>query len=606
MSAPEVAQLEEENARLGVALGDAYAVLAKTKTALEQLQGQYDALKYELDWFKRQLFGQKSEKRLDLDDEVQLNLLAGLGVDKPPSRDEVPSETVSYERRAKVRDAAVTHSGLRFGPEVPVKTIEVRDPAIEAIPQAEREVIGEKVSYRLAQQPGSYVVLKYVRQVVKRRDTETLLTAAAPANVLERSGVDVSFLAAMLVDKFCWHLPVYRQHQRLLDAGITLSRSTLIHWASRAIDLLAPVTEAQSAQVLASDVLAMDETSLKAGREAKGKMRTGWLWPVYGDAHEVVFHYARSRAHRHVHAFLGNFRGTLLSDGYDGYSAYAAQRPGEVTHALFRVGGVVAEPLPSQTRTSRFPASGSSHASFAYGGVQLMNEPGRRQRVPGEDCLHLVPGEPPFLAAARQPPLPGQDDALSEPPNAFAVACQTVVGVVPTEHAREASVLVREPPVAVSLAPLPDRSHRTGIAVLCRDLANDVLASSRLPPHVGKAEEVERRSHGRRMPPARTFEPEVDKARLGLVEREPESTEALRQHGKHAPAALKVFERQHWSSSGGEFHPSALTEPDMKLSPHPAPTLQPPAECRAATGRTDCGPVARHVQANAWTRAPGV
>ena len=38
-------------------------------------------------------------------------------------------------------------------------------------------------------------------------------------------------------------------------------------------------------------LLAMDETSIKAGREAKGKMRTGWLWPVYGDADEVVFHY---------------------------------------------------------------------------------------------------------------------------------------------------------------------------------------------------------------------------------------------------------------------------------------------------------------------------
>ena len=54
-------------------------------------------------------------------------------------------------------------------PEAPIQTIEVTDPTIEAIPQAEREVIGEKVSYRLAQQPGSYVVLKYVRPVVKRR-----------------------------------------------------------------------------------------------------------------------------------------------------------------------------------------------------------------------------------------------------------------------------------------------------------------------------------------------------------------------------------------------------------------------------------------------------
>ena len=100
MSASDVIELEQENARLAVALGDAYAVLGK-------LQAQYDALKHELDWFKRQLFGSKSEKRLDRDDEAQLNLLAGLGVKEPPSRDDVPKQTVSYERRAKVRDAAV-------------------------------------------------------------------------------------------------------------------------------------------------------------------------------------------------------------------------------------------------------------------------------------------------------------------------------------------------------------------------------------------------------------------------------------------------------------------------------------------------------------------
>ena len=40
------------------------------------------------------------------------------------------------------------------------------------------------------------------------------------------------------------------------------------------------------------------------------------------------------RARRHVHEFLGQYRGTLLSDGYEAYAACAAQRPGEVTHAL--------------------------------------------------------------------------------------------------------------------------------------------------------------------------------------------------------------------------------------------------------------------------------
>ena len=50
----------------------------------------------------------------------------------------------------------------------------------------------------------------------------------------------------------------------------------LIQWTSRAIGLWAPITEAQSAHVLGSEVLAMDENSIEAGREAKGKRCTGW------------------------------------------------------------------------------------------------------------------------------------------------------------------------------------------------------------------------------------------------------------------------------------------------------------------------------------------
>ena len=121
----------------------------------------------------------------------------------------------------------MNEQGLRFDASVPVETIVVRDPAIEAIPEAEREVVGEKVTHRLAQEPGSYKILRYVRQVVKRRDTGVLLTPAAPANVLERTVVDVSFLAGMLVDKFRYHLPLYRQHRRLADSGVRVSRGSL-------------------------------------------------------------------------------------------------------------------------------------------------------------------------------------------------------------------------------------------------------------------------------------------------------------------------------------------------------------------------------------------
>src|SRR5712692_5663168 len=39
------------------------------------------------------------------------------------------------------------------------------------------------------------------------------------------------------------------------------------------------------------------------------------------------------------------------------------------------------------------------------------------------------------------------------------------------------------------------------------------------------------------------------------------------------------------SSSGGESHPSALTEPDVRLSPHPAPIIQ-PWGCTASSHKT--------------------
>ena len=298
MPASRIAELERENARLSSAL-------EQSNAALTELQSDFRVLKQQLEWFKRQLFGEKSEKRLDIDPEEQGNLLAALGVEAPPRQDEPTIRTVSYQRRNKVRDGAVNDSGLRFDDAVPVKTIEVNDPAVQAIPENLREVIGEKVTYRLAQQPGSYVVLKYVRPVVKRKDNLKIVTASAPGQVLERTAADVSFLAGMLLDKFCYHLPIYRQHQRLRDSGIVVSRSSLNTWASRAIDLLVPVFEAQNHSVLQSRVLAMDETSIKAGRKTRGKMRTGWLWPMYGDRDEVVFHYAPSREHRHVQAFSG-------------------------------------------------------------------------------------------------------------------------------------------------------------------------------------------------------------------------------------------------------------------------------------------------------------
>lgn len=304
---------------------------------VQTLASSVQSLQHRLEWFQRQMFGAKSEKLQLLENAQQLPLGEVLA---PPLQPAPAKErpVAAHTRRERQRDAAVGEAdSVPFFDEarVPVETIELTDPQIEALPADQYEVIGEKVSYRLAQRTGSYVVLKYVRRLVKRRDTQTIRCAAAPVGVIEGSRADVSFLAGLLVDKFAYHLPLYRQHQRLVDGGIQVSRPWLTQLTQQTIGLLEPIYDAQFASIRASRVKAMDETPIKAGRQERGKMKLAYFWPVYGEHNEVCFPYFPSREGENVRSALGADPApgsVLLTDGYAAYASYA-KKVG-ITHAL--------------------------------------------------------------------------------------------------------------------------------------------------------------------------------------------------------------------------------------------------------------------------------
>lgn len=83
----------------------------------------------------------------------------------------------------------------------------------------------------------------------------------------------------------------------------------------------------------------------------------------------VAYRFEESRAGECVARHLNGYRGILQVDGYAAYNKLVRSDRGNdgVTLAGCRVGGVVTEPRPSQIRTCRFPASGSSQPSFAQG-----------------------------------------------------------------------------------------------------------------------------------------------------------------------------------------------------------------------------------------------
>lgn len=314
-----------------VALLSSHQTLQASHQALQERIAQ---LEHQLEWFKKQLFGSKSERRIVEPSPDQLSLGQELALAAEAAAAVATRQIAAHTRRLPLRDKPeeAAERGLKFDATVPVEIIEVPDPETETLSPEAYEVIGEKQTYRLAQRPGSYVVLKFVRRVIKRKGSGEISCPPAPPAVLERSFADVSFLAGLLIDKFRYHLPLYRQHKRLLDAGIEVSRGWLTQLVHRTAALLEPIYEAQRLSILESAVIAMDESPIKAGRKEKGKLQTTFFWPVYGDRDEVLFPWFRSRAAPHVREVLGEYRGTLLTDGYAAYEHYVAAST-EVTHA---------------------------------------------------------------------------------------------------------------------------------------------------------------------------------------------------------------------------------------------------------------------------------
>lgn len=293
--------------------------------AHRELQQSHDELSRQIEWFKRQLFGAKSERRLVDPEGRQLTL----GELYRHDAVEAPQIDVPAHRRRR-SDPIRQGSGdqdLRFDPSVPVEEIQVPNPEMEGKDLADYDLVGEKVTCRLAQRPGAYVVIRYVRKVYKRKADGVFSCPPAPPAVLEKSCADVSFLAGLLIDKFMSHLPLYRQHQRLAMAGVHLSRATLTNLVHRATDLFEPVYLAQVESILSGGVVLMDETPIKAGRKQRppphrGEMKTAYFWPICGDRDEFAFPFAPTRGAKVVREVLKTYVGVLLTDGYAVYDRY--------------------------------------------------------------------------------------------------------------------------------------------------------------------------------------------------------------------------------------------------------------------------------------------
>jgi len=192
---------------------------------------------------------------------------------------------------------------------------------------APMHTIGEETSERLDVVPAQHRVIVTHRPKLACRACAKVVQESAPEHLIKSGLPTEAMVVSVLVAKYGWHLPLYRQEKMLSMQGIDIDRSTLAFWVGYAAAELAPLYERLKQNLLLSSRLAVDETPVPVLDPGRGRTKSGYFWsmarddrPFGGnDPPAVAYTYAPGRGAVHLHALLKNYRGIVQCDGYAPY-----------------------------------------------------------------------------------------------------------------------------------------------------------------------------------------------------------------------------------------------------------------------------------------------
>jgi transposase len=288
------------------------------------LKQEVVALRAQVDWLKRQLFGPGKSETLD---RLQAALALGeAAVAVAPAK----TETIRYERTVAAKEKrplpAETFKDLPVA-----ETIELIPDEVKAAPDL-FEKIAEERTFEVDIIAPQLVKREIIRPKFRHKLNRALPPVIAPALVRPVAGgyASAGLLAWIALSKYVDHLPLYRLEKMSARWGATLSRQTMADWITITADWLEPIYKTMLRRLLAGNYLQVDETPIRCNDpdEKKGGTTEGWLWVISRPGDDVVFDWRLSRRHGELTSLINGYTGILQSDGYGAYEAYAKAHPG--------------------------------------------------------------------------------------------------------------------------------------------------------------------------------------------------------------------------------------------------------------------------------------
>ena len=171
----------------------------------------------------------------------------------------------------------------------------------------------------------SFRIVRHKRQKYRCRCGAGIETALGPDKLVAGGRYSIDFAVDVAIAKFADHLPLERQVRQMARDGLDVDSSTLWEQTWHLSRHLLPTYEANHAHVLASDVIAVDETWWRLMK--KGASKRWWVWSVARED-AVSYRLLSSRSTEAARTVLGDYAGVAICDGYKAYDTLAREREG--------------------------------------------------------------------------------------------------------------------------------------------------------------------------------------------------------------------------------------------------------------------------------------
>ena len=242
------------------------------------LDAENEKLRVAMQTLKEMIFGKRSERLAVLVDEQLALELGDLETDATlpvQANDDAPAA----KPPGKVRKKARRNIGAL--PKHLPRCEQVLEPEATACPccQGQLHKIGEDVSEVLDFIPAILRVLRTIRPKYGCRScTDGVVQAKVPPRLIESGMASTALVSHVVVSKFAWYLPLYRQVQILAGQGVHLDRATLAGWVKRAAWWLRSLYELQLRTIQASSRLFCDGTPMPVLDPGRHRTRICQFW----------------------------------------------------------------------------------------------------------------------------------------------------------------------------------------------------------------------------------------------------------------------------------------------------------------------------------------